>query len=383
MIDVMPRPRWPHLLREVSRHGTVRWVVRIGHGPRITIREPYGTPEFERAYHAALLGESPQRPRLRRDELSLEWLVARYQASSNWLSLAQGTRRLRQGIFKRIVEGAGKTPFREVTREHITAGRERRQRTPNQANAFIIVMRSLFSWAVEHEFMDSDPTKGVKTLKLPKTGGFKPAIEDDIAKFEVRWPKGTREYLALTIFLETGLRRGDAARVGRQHIKNDFVVIRTEKTGQLVRIPISDKLADAIEATPSSGLAFFTKADGVPLTKESLGNWFHQACRSAGVHFSAHGLRKAAAARLVDIGLTEAELEQIMGWAPGSRACLQLRRERIGIGRRTFCVSDARGLPNQQMSDFVSGRPEEGLTDATICTARRPVGSDPGYSAGP
>jgi AhpD family alkylhydroperoxidase len=28
-----------------------------------------------------------------------------------------------------------------------------------------------------------------------------------------------------------------------------------------------------------------------------------------------------------------------------ARACLQLRRERIGIGRRTFCVSDARGIP--------------------------------------
>jgi integrase len=317
-MEAMPRPRWPHLLREVSRHGTVRWVVRVGHGARIAIRESYGTPEFERAYYAALLGEGPQRPRLRRDESSLEWLVARYQASSNWLSLAKGTRRLRQGIFKRIVEGAGEMPYRAVTKEHIVAGRERRQRTPNQANAFIIVMRSLFSWAVEHEFVDSDPTEGVKTLKLPKTRGFKAAIEDDIAKFGLRWPKGTREYLALTIFLETGLRRGDAARVGRQHIKNGFVVIRTEKTGQLVRIPISDKLADAIEATPSSGLVFITKADGMPLTKESLGNWFHDACKSAGVHFSAHGLRKAAAARLVDIGLTEAELEQVMGWAPGS-----------------------------------------------------------------
>lgn len=73
-------------------------------------------------------------------------------------------------------------------------------------------------------------------------------------------------------------------------MRNGRIEIRTEKTGQLVRIPISDKLAQAIEATPTSGLALI----------------------------SAHGLRKAAAARLVDIGLTEAELEQIMGWAPGS-----------------------------------------------------------------
>jgi hypothetical protein len=28
-----------------------------------------------------------------------------------------------------------------------------------------------------------------------------------------------------------------------------------------------------------------------------------------------------------------------------ARACLQLMSERIGIGRRTFCVSDTQGIP--------------------------------------
>ena len=318
-MESTPRPRWPHLLHEVSRHGTVRWVVRRGHhGPRIRITEPYGTPEFEQAYHAALLGEGRQRPRPRRDEASLEWLVARYQASSAWSSLAKATQRQRINILKHVLAGAGDMPYREVTRALIINGRERRAKTPSQANNFLNTMRAVFTWAVEQEFLDGDPTEGVKIVKRPKTGGFKEAIEDDIAKFEACWPKGTREYLALTLFLETGLRRGDTARVGCQHVKGTKIEIRTEKTSQLVQIPISDKLAEAIEATPNSGLAFITKADGAPLTKESLGNWFHDACKAASVQFSAHGLRKAAAARLVDMGLTEAELEQIMGWAPGS-----------------------------------------------------------------
>ena len=34
------------------------------------------------------------------------------------------------------------------------------------------------------------------------------------------------------------------------------------------------------------------------------------------------------------------------------------------------------------MSDQMSGRPEEGLTHATMHTARRPVGSDPRYLPG-
>jgi len=52
----MPRPRPPHLLRQVSRHGTVSWVVRVGHGPRVYLRAPYGSAEFGAEYRAAVAG---------------------------------------------------------------------------------------------------------------------------------------------------------------------------------------------------------------------------------------------------------------------------------------------------------------------------------------
>lgn len=37
-MDDMPRPRPPHLHRQVTRRGEVVWYVRIGHGPRTRIR---------------------------------------------------------------------------------------------------------------------------------------------------------------------------------------------------------------------------------------------------------------------------------------------------------------------------------------------------------
>ena len=313
----MPRPRWPHLLREVSRHGTVRWVVRIGHGPRKPIVAAYGTPEFEAAYHAAVRGDAAPAPRAGRSD-SLEWLWDRHRDSSAWAALSEATRRQRVNLMRPTIKAAGAMPFASVERAHVIQGREDRARTPSQANNWLNTMRSLFAWAKENGFVTADPTEGVKIVKRPKTGGFREGTEDEIAKFEARWPVGTRERLALTIFLETGLRRGDAAALGRQHIRDGMIVIRTEKTGQQVRIPVSDALATAIDATPSPGLALLARADGQPMSKEGLGNWFHGACTAAKVGFSAHGLRKAAAARLVDLGLTEAELEQIMGWAPGS-----------------------------------------------------------------
>ena len=73
LIDDMPRPRLPDLHRERTRHGAVIWYGRMGHGPRIRIRAPYGSPEFKAEYEAAITGE-PATPVRRRRMATLEWL---------------------------------------------------------------------------------------------------------------------------------------------------------------------------------------------------------------------------------------------------------------------------------------------------------------------
>lgn len=319
-METMPRPRWPHLQLHISRHGKKRWVVRFGHGPRIWLTEPYGTPEFEAEYHAAVQGrEAPQRPRVRTQEGTLAWLIARYQGSSAWAALSKATQRQRANFFKQVVAKAGDMPFKLVNTRHIRDGREDRAHTPSQANNWLDAMRRLFAWAVEHEFMEMNPVEGVKNVKRPSTGGFEAWSESDIDAFQRRWPTGTRENLAFSILLYTGLRRGDAARLGRQHIRAGTFYLRSEKTGTALTIPILPELQRIIDATPTGNLTFIATASGRPMVKEGFGNWFREACNAAGVRGkSAHGLRKAAATRLANAGVSEAELDAIMGWTPGS-----------------------------------------------------------------
>jgi hypothetical protein len=74
------------------------------------------------------------------------------------------------------------------------------------------------------------------------------------------------------------------------------------------------ELPATLDAGPTDDLAFIAAGNGNPLTKESLGNLFAEACRAAGVRKSAHGLRgKAAAANAANHGATVAELEAIFG----------------------------------------------------------------------
>jgi integrase len=120
------------------------------------------------------------------------------------------------------------------------------------------------------------------TIIKPKTGGFPPWTEDEIAAYERRWPLGTRQRVWLDVLLYTGLRRGDAARLGRQHVKNGVATLTTEKKKIVVSLPILPVLQKTLDAGPCCDLAFISSAHGKPFTKESFGNAFGEAARIAG-----------------------------------------------------------------------------------------------------
>ena len=335
MNDAMPRPRPPHLMREVSRHGRVTWVVRIGHGPRTRLRAPYGTSEFEAEYHAAIRGEAVSGPR-RAAQGTLQWLWDDYRQSSAWGSLASATRRLRESVMHGVLRAAYDMPLSALDRAAIVEGRERRAKTPGAANHFLHTMRAMFAWAIENERVAKNPTEGVKNMKRP-AGGYHAWTEAEIDRFEARWPIGTRERLAFTILLYTGLRRGDAAILGRQHVSDGVILMRAEKTGSPLAIPILPELARVIDATKTGDLTFVTTSTGAPMRKESFGNWFHEACRAAGVPGSAHGLRKAGAARAANNGATVAQLEAIFGWSGGRMASLYTKSaDRVRLAKEAI-----------------------------------------------
>ena len=145
--------------------------------------------------------------------------------------------------------------------------------------------------------MKADPTMGVRNPPRPKGDGFIPWTEEHVAAYENRWPVGTRQRVWLDVLLYTGLRRGDAVRLGRQHIRNGIATLKTEKTDTVVTLPILPVLAETLAAGPCGDLTFIAGENGNPLTKESFGNLFRDACRTAGIPGSAHGVRKIAATR--------------------------------------------------------------------------------------
>jgi integrase len=318
----MPRPRPPHLHRETNRHGNVVWYVRVGKGPRIRINGVYGTPEFDDAYQAAINSETP-RPRAKAAHGTLAWLWTLYRQTGAWTELSIATRRQRENIMRVVLTTGGDQPLSRITGRAITQGIERRK--PYQARHFVDTMHGMFKWAVAAEHVRSDPTVG-KAVAKPKTKGFPVWTEQELEQYERHWPIGTRERVMFGVYCFTGLRRGDAARLGRQHIRNGVIEIDTEKTGTRVTIPVLPELAEIIAAGPIGELSIIASKKGQPIRKEVLGNLFKKACKAAGIHGkSAHGIRKAAATRAANNGATVATLEAIFGWEGGQMAALYTR----------------------------------------------------------
>jgi integrase len=350
-MDDMPRPRPPHLHREITRHGKAVWYVRVGKAPRIRIRTEYGTADFEAEYQAAVSGKP--RPAKGAPAIgTLAWLIARYRETTAWAALSMATRRQRENIFKHIIASAGQEPVARITPTVIAAGRDRRAKTPAQARHFLDTMRGMFRWAAKSG-LAKDPTIGVEAPSKNTGPGFRAWTEDDVAAYEARWPVGTRQRVWLDILLYTGLRRGDAVRLGRQHVRGGIAQLATEKNGTVVTLPILPVLAVTLAAGPCGDLAFICGARGEPLTKESFGNVFRDACNVAGVPGSAHGVRKIAATRAAESGATVAELEAIFGWSGGRMASLYTQ----SADRRRLALEAMHKLANSEKSRTASRKP--------------------------
>ena len=326
----MPKPRLPYLHKERTRHKRTVYYFRRPGGARIRVHGEYMSQEFVESYQQAAKGGTPeQRIPQKVGKTTLEWLIRSYMQSSPWAALKDATQRQRWNIFKHVIAQDGDQPYRALDKGDIVAGRDKRHKTPNQANNFIKSMRGLFQWALEAGYVDVDPTQGVK-MTVIQTDGYHTWTEAEVAKFEKVYPLGTRERVWFDVLLYTGLRRGDACRLGPENVVDGVFTIKAEKNGYEVVVPILPILAKTLAAGPVGKTTFIAGQRGNPLAKAAFGNLFREACRKAEVPGGAHGLRKAAATRAAEAGATESELRAIFGWANDDMPSLYTKKASRG-----------------------------------------------------
>jgi integrase len=314
-----------------DRHGKRRVRFRKNGFTTYLTGTPWGE-DFLRQYAAALDGVKAKASNIGAERTvagSVNALVAGYldpNGTSPFKTQAAETRRTRRNILENFRTKYGSLPLFRVeangrctmllTREHMQRIVNEKASTPFAQRNFLNTLRAVFAWAVAEGRLPDDPTLGVTRTKAT-TKGYPTWSEAEIARFEAKYPIGTRARLAFALLLYTGQRRGDVVKLGRGNVHNGLLTIDQGKTDARVVIPVHPKLREIIDASPMVGLETYLATNfGKPYTAAGFGNWFRELCDAADCpDVSAHGLRKATARRLAEIGCTEHQIAAVTGHA--------------------------------------------------------------------
>lgn len=327
---------YKHVRREVDRHGKVRFYYRKDNGPRIALPEP-DDPDFADRYAVAAASTPvPKRPKrqdkptlVRATRGTLGWLCQEFWSSAEFAQLGQSTQTDRRRIVEAclmepIAPGASDLfkdfPLDELTPKAFRVLRDRKKDLPNAANGRLKAFRRIFKWGLEAEpdIVKWNPARDVSFL-FARSDGYHSWTIEEVEKFEKRHPVGTRARLALAILLYTGQRRSDIVRFGEPMVKDEWLHFRQWKNRNRspvdMSLPVVPELRRIIRATRMVGTTTWLVTEfGKPYAIAGFGNRFRDWCNQSGLpHCSAHGLRKATASRLAELGCSDRHIMAITG----------------------------------------------------------------------
>jgi hypothetical protein len=200
--------RFVHFSDQMQHLKLLRWPEQLRRRgfPHVPLHGLPGSSQFIEAYQAALGNIQPSaRVGIRGAPGTVRGLVQSYLRSTNFTNLSPEFQRVRRNMVERFAREHGDKRVATLRRENVQSMLLSKKGTPSAARNFLHALRELMRLAVEVGMIERDPTEGVKRLKI-RSDGIRTWTEDEIEKFEAKYPLGTRPRLAQALLLYTGQR---------------------------------------------------------------------------------------------------------------------------------------------------------------------------------
>ena len=313
----MPRRTFKGVAVVHDRHGKPRWRMRKTiKGRRIDCYLPgrYGSEEFAAAYEDALAAASE--PSRRAKAGTVARLVEIYKGSAAFRNLAPRTKAEKLWRLDWIVGVIGEARYARMKPHHVEALMAKKDGA-HAANRVKKDLAQLFGVAAKNfGFAGANPAKLADSYKI-EGDGFHTWTDAEIDAYRATHASGTTARLALELLLGTGAARQDAAAMTRANIRGAEIVYRRGKTGTEVSLPLAvlPELSHELSLLPADRLVLVSTPRNGAYKPDALGRAFKRWCADAGLPgtCTSHGLRKAAARRLVEAGATEHEIMSNLG----------------------------------------------------------------------
>lgn len=326
----MPRKTFKGVAIVHDRHGKPRWrMCRIVQGVKVDtyIPGPYGSPEFVTAYEAAL--EGTRGPSRRAKAGTVAQLIETYKGSAAFRNLAPRTKAEKLWRLDWIAGVIGEAQYARMKPHHVESLMAKKSGA-HAANRLKKDLSQLYGVAAKNfGFVGLNPAKMADAYKI-EGDGFHTWTDAEIDAYRATHASGTIARLALELLLGTGAARQDAAAMTRANVRGGQIVYRRGKTGTEVSLPLDHvpELAHELALMPSDRLVLIQTPRGAAYKPDALGRAFKRWCADAGLPetCTSHGLRKAAARRLVEAGATEHEIMSNLGHETPAMAALYTRK---------------------------------------------------------
>lgn len=279
-----------------------------------------GSPEFIASYNAAV------ETRKVAPEGALQFIVNRFQQSSDFLDLAEKTRKDYKKHIKAIETEFGDFPIKALadrrTRAEFLAWRDRiGVASRRQADYRFAVFARILSWAFNRGLVPLNPCERPGRL-YRSTRSESIWTDVDEAAFLAKAP--AHLHLALTLALWTGQRQGDLLRLTWAAYDGTHIRMKQRKTGARVIIPVGGPLRTALDKAKAKRaelkddkpkpITILATEGGTSWTESGFRASWRKACAKAGVvGVTFHDLRGTAVTRLALADCSEAEIATITG----------------------------------------------------------------------
>lgn len=315
------RPKsFPDRVHSVKRKlvgGTVKWHFYAWRGgPKFwedVIHYPT-SPEFFQAYSAALGSPKPavyMTPQMVDDFLSSTAMPKGERSQKDLRTWALRFAAHFNDAPAVIFEDRG-------SRGEVNAWRALWKHSPKQHDMAGVHAVRVLNWAVEEgKLSEHHCHKLRKIYDVDRSDVvWSPAVIEAFNSIAPEWVKRI-----LCAACETGLRPADLIKLTTGNVedtpKGRRLRVRTNKRGRLAHIPITPALAAVIDATPKDRILILTNATGNALTphraSEGVRQWRDKAGLSDDLRL--YDARGTAATRLLNAGLSLAEIANHMGWS--------------------------------------------------------------------
>lgn len=282
--------------------------------PSQKFQSEFGTVEFWKEY-ADILSQKDQPRRI--VSRSFEALVADYRNSPRYKNLKPRTALdydKHLDFFREIMSEANPA---KMQRKDVIRLRDANAEKAYFANYSLRVLRVLMEHCVDLGWRESNPARGVSELKTTKKER-EPWPRELLEAYRASCDLGTRERLVMELCVGTGQRIGDVLEMRWSDIKDGGFVVRQNKTGKELWVPILPELSAALDAASRHSVFILTNERGTNRWSYRGASHAVRAVREriGALGYDIHSWRYNAACELVEAGCGDDLVASVTGQSP-------------------------------------------------------------------